>query len=234
MKTTGAYSGSGVIPEHWPRRDSCALSQRTLHGMKLCSLALACGVVATAAAGVSAAHSLSERQVRFVRVPARYLAQCRLTARRLGYPIPCPMRLPRALTQNQDGATPHCNVTVICPIGSGPWKRWATGSISSPDEHLVIMASPRRLANYAKAVDGPGWSRVARVRLVAWVTTGHWRMRAVFVSAKTNDSAFVHHIAMVWTVGRHTYAAGFHDFAGVRTAVQLDRRLAASIKLVRP
>jgi hypothetical protein len=59
-------------------------------------------------------------------------------------------------------------------------------------------------------------------------------MRAVFVSPKTNDSAFVHHIAMVWTVGKHTYAAGFHDFAGMRATLQLDRQLAASIELVRP
>jgi hypothetical protein len=106
--------------------------------------------------------------------------------------------------------------------------------MSSPDQHLVITASPRRLHSYAKAVDGPGWSSISRVRPVAWVTTGRWRMRAVFVSPNTNESAFAHHVALVWTVGTHTYAAGFHDFAGIRATLQLDRELAASIRLVRP
>lgn len=202
--------------------------------MKLRSLVLTAGIIAAAVAGASVAHGLPDRQVRFVRVPARYLAQCRLTARRLGYPIPCPMRLPRPLTQNQDGPTPSCTITVVCPAKSGPWKGWAVGSMSSPNQHLVITASPRRLSSYARAVDGPGWTPVARIRPVAWVTTSHWRMRAVFVSPKTNESMFAHHIAMVWTVGRHTYAAGFHDFTGMGATLRLDRQLAASIKLVRP
>lgn len=196
---------------------------------------LALGVGATAGAGASVAHGLPDRQVRFVRVPARYPAQCRLTARRLGYPIPCPMRLPRALTQHQDGATAYCAVTVICPIGRGPWKRWAAGSVSSPNQHLIIAASPRPLTNYAKVVNGPAWYPKARVKPLAWLTVNGWRIRLVFVPANSNDgSAFAHHVVLIWTVGQHTYAAGFHDFAGVRTAVQLDRRLAASIKLVRP
>lgn len=58
-------------------------------------------------------------------------------------------------------------------------------------------------------------------------------MRAVFVSPDTNESAFAHHVALVWTIGTHTYAAGFHDFTGIRTA-RLDRQLAASIVLVGP
>jgi hypothetical protein len=39
---------------------------------------------------------------------------------------------------------------------------------------------------------------------------------------------------MVWTVAGHTYAAGFHDFAGMRATLRLDQQLATSIKLVRP
>jgi hypothetical protein len=59
-------------------------------------------------------------------------------------------------------------------------------------------------------------------------------MRAVFVSSKMNESMFANHVAMVWTVGKHTYAAGFHDFPGMRATLQLDRQLAASIRFVRP
>ena len=180
-----------------------------------------------AAAGASAA-------VPFVRVPAAYLAQCRVTARRLGYPVPCPTRLPSAMTQHQDGATALCSITVICPNESGPWKGWATGSLASPSQHLVITASPRQQPAYARAVDGPGWSPIARVQAIAWVTTGHWRMRAVFVSPQTNEGAFAHHIALIWTVGHHTYAVGFHDFAGIRPTLHLDEQLAHWIELVAP
>lgn len=202
--------------------------------MKLRALVLI-AAVATAAAGASSATGrLRNGVVRFVPVPARYLAQCRLTARRLGYPVPCPTRLPKAMTEHQDGATTDCAITIICPTESGPWQGWATGSVASPDQHLVIVASPRPLQKYAKAVDGPGWSPTARVRLIAWVTTGRWRMRAVFVSPDTNESAFVHHIALVWTVREHTYAVGFHDFAGMHTTFNLDKQLAAAIELVNP
>lgn len=171
--------------------------------------------------------------VAFVPVSRGYLAQCRVTARALGYPVPCPARLPRALTRHQDGATPNCDVTIVCPLGTGPWRGWAVGSVSSPSLHLVLTASPRPLTD-GKAVDGPGWSPAARVRPLAWVTTGRWRMRAVYVSPQTNEGAFVHHVAMVWTVGPHTYAAGFHDFTGIRTTLRLDEELARWIELVDP
>lgn len=197
-------------------------------------IAACIAATALAYAGVGASASDLRTGVTWVPVPKAYLAQCRIAARRIGYPIPCPMRLPEALTQHQDGATPDCTVTIICPIESGPWKGWATGSVASPDQHLVITASPQPLADYARAVDGPGWSKSARVRPIAWITTGRWRMRAVFVSPQTNESAFVHHVAVIWTVGRHTYAAGFHDFDGVSQTLHLDQQLAASIQLVRP
>lgn len=145
------------------------------------------------------------------------------------------MRLPRALTQHQDGATPYCRVTVICPTRSAAWKGWATGSMSSPDQHLVITASPKPLHDYAKVVNGPAWYPKARVKPLAWLTVNGWRIRLVFVPADTNDgSAFAHHVVLIWTVGQHTYAAGFHNFAGMQATLQLDRQLAASIKLVSP
>lgn len=57
-------------------------------------------------------------------------------------------------------------------------------------------------------------------------------MRAVFVPQATNESAFVYHIALVWTVGAHTYAAGFHDFTTVHGTLQLDEELARWVELV--
>jgi hypothetical protein len=59
-------------------------------------------------------------------------------------------------------------------------------------------------------------------------------MRAVFVSPDTNEGMFVHHVAMVWTVGKHTYAVGFHDFTGMRTTLRLDQQLARWIELIGP
>ena len=56
----------------------------------------------------------------------------------------------------------------------------------------------------------------------------------MFVSPDTNESAFVHHIAMVWTIGTHTYAVGFHNFTGMRATLRLDRQLAPWIELVAP
>jgi hypothetical protein len=203
--------------------------------MKLWVLVLfAVAACASEAVGAAGANRIHDRLAPLVRVPASYLAQCRLTARKLGYPVPCPTRLPAAMTQHQDGATLNCNITVICPSDSGPWKGWATGSLASPTQHLVITAAPRPLSNYAKAVDGPGWSPTAHVLPLAWVTTSRWRMRAVFVSPDTNESAFAHHIAMVWTVGAHTYAVGFHNFTGMLATLRLDQQLAPWIELVGP
>jgi hypothetical protein len=39
---------------------------------------------------------------------------------------------------------------------------------------------------------------------------------------------------LIWTVGRHTYAVGFHDITTVRETLQLDEELAQHIELVRP
>lgn len=169
-----------------------------------------------------------------VHVPVRYLAQCRVTARKLGYAVPCPTRLPVTLTAHQDGATPDCNTTVMCPLVSGSWRGWGVGSLSSPGLHLVLASSPTALSSYAHAVDGPAWSPPERVRSLAWVTSGKWRMRAVYVSPNTNESAFVNHIALVWTVGSHTYAVGFHDYTGTRATLDLDRRVARWLTLVTP
>ena len=99
----------------------------------------------------------------------------------------------------------------------------------------MITASPKPLRDYAKVVNGPVWGPKDRVKPLAWVTVGGTRMRAVFVPPDTNDgSAFAHHVVLIWTVGRHTYGVGFHDFVGVRRTLQLDVELARFIRLVGP
>lgn len=50
----------------------------------------------------------------------------------------------------------------------------------------------------------------AHVHVLGWMTANGWRVRVVFVPAATNQgSAFANHVVLVWTVGAHTYAAGF-------------------------
>jgi hypothetical protein len=64
------------------------------------------------------------------------------------------------------------------------------------------------------------------------MTINGWRARSVYVPPETNDgSAFAHHVVLIWTVGRHTYAVGFHDVAGIRPTLALDIALVRAIRL---
>jgi hypothetical protein len=176
---------------------------------------------------------------RFVAVPAAFVAECRSTARAVGYPVPCPMRLPQGLTETGVNGPTGCALHIIGPGGVGgcakSWRGWVVGSGTTPEEHLVIVASPHPLRNDAKVVNGPAWYPRARVRPLSWVTINGWRMRVVFVPPETNDgSAFAHHVVLIWTVGQHTYAVGFHDFKGPRPTLLLDKTVAIHISLVGP
>ena len=109
------------------------------------------------------------------------------------------------------------------------------GSSETADQHLVIAVSPRALRDPAKVVNGPAWYPGARVRPLSRVTINGRRMRAVYVPANTNEgSAFSHHVVLIWTVGDHTYAVGFHDVAGIRATLALDGALVRAIRLVPP
>ncbi|MGB2875485.1 MAG: hypothetical protein WBB76_08430 [Gaiellaceae bacterium] len=145
------------------------------------------------------------------------------------------MRVPTGFAAHQDGATPGCAITIICPeTGPTLWRGWAFGETSNRDQHLIMLASPRPLRSYAHAVVGPYWSPGMRVRNLARVTINGWRIRAVFLSQATCMCAFAHHVVLVWTVGGHTYSVGFHNFTGLRPTLILDEELAGHIKLVRP
>jgi hypothetical protein len=170
--------------------------------------------------------------LRFVAASSGVSANCRMTARAVGYPVPCPTRLPVGLGPN-----------VTDPGGVGgsdkSWRGWVIGSSGTEDQHLVITASPRPLTNYAKLVNGPAWYPNERVRPLGWERiNGRW-MRAVYVPPATNDgSAFMHHVVLIWTESGHTYGfgfhVGFHNAAGIGRTLHLDDELAKYIKLVRP
>lgn len=199
--------------------------------------AVALGLLGLAGLGVpviaASATPTREGSERFVSVPASFRAQCHSTAKAVGYAVPCPTRVPRGFDRDNDGATPGCVKTIICP-GTGPWRKWAVGNSSNATQHLVITGAPTRVTSDAHVVNGPGWSGHERVRPLRWLTINGRRMHAVFVSPETNDSAFVHHVALIWTVGQHTYALGFHVFNGIERALALDVELAGSVRLVGP
>ena len=169
----------------------------------------------------------------FADAPPAFRAQCRSTARDLGYPIPCPLRVPRSfVVYVQRGMTRACKITIVCP-GTGAWRGWVWGTTQSWDAHLVVQASPHPLRNYAKLVYGPEWTPNDHVKPLAWTTVGRNRPRAVLVPSGS-DALFGDHVVMIWTVGQHTYGVGFHNFTGIRQTLRLDEELMRHVALIHP
>jgi hypothetical protein len=139
-------------------------------------------------------------------------------------------------------ATPRIDGCQLDIIGPGAargcarsWRGWVVGSSETNDQHLVIVASPLALRNDAKLVNGPAWYPGARVRPLRWLTINGWRMRAVYVPAKTSaGSAFMRHVVLIWTVRGHTYGIGFHKVHGLDATLDLDAALARGVKLIAP
>ena len=99
----------------------------------------------------------------------------------------------------------------------------------------MATASPHVLTNAAKVVNGPAWFPNERVRPLGRVTIRGWHMRIDYVPPATNDgSAFMSHVVLVWTVGDHTYAFGFHNLHGIERTLRLDEALARHVTLVSP
>jgi hypothetical protein len=176
---------------------------------------------------------------RFIQAPASLLDKCKSTAKRVGYAVPCPARVPTGLVSF--GGTSDCSIDIIgpgkhCPNTRISWRGWVVGSSvagANGEQHLVLTASPHPLRSFAKVVNGPAWFRSERVRPLGWVTIQGWRMREVYVPPTTNvGSAFASHVVLIWTVGGHTYGIGFHDFRGLKPTLALDIALARGIRLV--
>jgi len=109
------------------------------------------------------------------------------------------------------------------------------GSATTPDEHLVITASPTPLLNDAKVVNGPAWYANARVKPMGHMTINGLPMHAVYVTPAMNEgSVFMDHIVLIWSHGGHTYGLGFHKTGGLMRTLLLDEELARSIRLVAP
>jgi hypothetical protein len=211
-----------------------------------CALAAAIGCVGCRAthARVSSAPPV-KLDLPFVRASAALRERCRLTARSVGYAVPCPTLVPRGLAPTRIAVRPECRFEIVglppCPH-PGKWRAWVVGSSEVDDrltgdvlQHLVINASPRPLTDDAKVVDGPGWYRSARVQNLGSVRVNGRKMREVFVPPATNDgSAFMSHVVLIWTECGHTYAVGFHNRHGIQRTLRLDIALAQGIVLVGP
>jgi hypothetical protein len=172
-----------------------------------------------------------------VQAPLDLRVKCQATADEVGYPVPCPTRVPDGLTPTRGAG--GCQFDLIGPGGAGDcsrtWRGWVVGSSETNDQHLVIVASPRPLRSDAKVVNGPAWYPGARVRPLRSLTITGWRMRAVYVPVKTNaGSAFMRHVVLIWTVHGHTYGIGFHKVRGLRATLELDAALARGVRLVPP
>jgi hypothetical protein len=172
-----------------------------------------------------------------VQAPPELRVKCQATADEVGYPVPCPTRVPDGLTATR--AIGRCELDII---GSGvakgcgnAWRGWVVGSSETNDQHLVIVASPRPLRSEAKVVNGPAWYPGARVRPLRSLSINGWRMRAVYVPVKTNaGSAFMRHVVLIWTVRGHTYGIGFHNVDSLAATLDLDAALARGVRLIVP
>jgi hypothetical protein len=174
---------------------------------------------------------------RLVPASAELREKCRATANEVGYLVPCPTRVLDGLTATR--SIGGCELDIIGPGGLGgcarSWRGWVFGSSETNDQHLVIVASPHALPNFAKVVNGPAWYPGARVRLLQRMTINGWRVQAVYVPFGTNaGSAFARHVVLIWTVGGHTYGVGFHNVHGLQQTLALNAALARGIKLVGP
>jgi len=205
-------------------------------GLRLGAAALLAVVVMGYSHGVrarAAPSSETAANLAFADAPPAFRAQCRSTARDLGYPIPCPLRVPRSfVVYVQRGMTRACRITIVCP-GTGAWRGWVEGTTQSWNAHLVIQASPHPLRSYAKLVYGPDWRPNDRVKPLAWITVGRNRARAVLVPSGS-EALYSDHVVLIWTVGQHTYGVGFHNFTGLRQTLQLDKALMRHVVLVHP
>jgi hypothetical protein len=177
--------------------------------------------------------------ISFVPASRELLAQCRKTARQVGYAVPCPRRVPAGLTPTGASGPTRCALEIVGAGGLGAcgksWRGWVVGSSHVGEQHLVITASPRPLASAARLVNGPAWYPGAAVRTLGQVTIGGRRMRVVHAPAATNaGSAFADHVVLIWTAAGHTYGVGFHDVDGLSATRRLTEALARGLDLVEP
>ena len=213
---------------------------------------VAIAAVATGCGGSHTRDGAAHLRLRtpFMSTGQRLAAECRSGARAVGYAVPCPTRIPRGLAGTatgiptatgvdaQPGCRPRFQIVGVPPCRPlRKWKGWIAGSsqIAWPREHLVILASPRPIRDYAKFVNGPAWYPADRVDAGDWTTVNGRRVRWVFVPPGTNDgSAVAGHVMLIWTTGGHTYGVGFHDTSTRAATRAMDVELVRHLRMVEP
>jgi hypothetical protein len=177
--------------------------------------------------------------MRFEPTPPSIVSECRVAAQAVGYPVPCPMKVPHGLSDAYVVGPTGCKITFITSAGTGKgcprsWSGWVIGSSTTPYEHLVLSASPSVVSD-AQLVNGPAWYPGAKVHQLRSVRIDGITMHAVFVPQATNDgSAFANHVVLIWTRNGHTYGIGFHNMTTIPQTLLRDEAIAASIRFTGP
>lgn len=175
-------------------------------------------------------------------------AQCSSTARTVGYAVPCLREVPQSVRRGAPQEGSSCGTDLVAAAGYGGfcpriWRGWVLGSGSVGADLLAITASPKPLSSYAHLVDGPLWvSQTDRVRFLGRKQINGLRMAMVYVLEGQNThgafmnagSAFMGHVALIWTTGGHTYGVGVRAPSGVARSIELATALAQRIVLVNP
>jgi hypothetical protein len=172
---------------------------------------------------------------------------CAGAARALGYALPCPAHLPRAVL----GGYGICDVSHFMQANPcGNWPHWmaATGGGTAPlsgsgaatpanTEHFVMEGLPYATTNYDAVANGPGWQNLivpGTVHALGWITIHGFRMRWITVAQNLEGSVMAGHIMLVWSAASHTYALGFHNFWGNTLTRALDIAVAQSLVMIPP
>lgn len=164
------------------------------------------------------------------------LEVCHQAAHTLGFAVACPKLLPDGAIADVGSSAANCPGLVMdLGPGCGDERAYSFASIQFPTDaregHLVIIGAPRRMSAkdiINSPVPPPGQAPVVIEGTVAVAR----RLAQVVRVAPSSATALGGHLVLVWTVGAHTYALGFHGLdAGARA---LDLVVAASIDMVQP
>jgi len=179
---------------------------------------------------------LGPHDVELVRAPAVVARQCRLTATRLGYPIPSPRRLPegsRPTAVVDPGLIGLAFADDYVRPGFRGYRRWAFLTVEFPSEtregHFVISVSPRIVdpLHFMSLRPSPR----DRLDLAGQVRRPNGKAQVVRVLT-SEGSIFQRHTVLLWSEGGHIYGVGFHGLD--EEARRLNLRVARSIRLVAP
>jgi hypothetical protein len=167
--------------------------------------------------------------VELAAAPPAVARDCAATARSVGYAVACPTLLPvgsSTVRDVPDFMTPAAD--------RGPLAHWVAFNAEFPAEgtdldpgylggkgHLAIVISPRPASARQMIYHGSvGQIPFAGSDHVDGVT-GRWYV-------VIGESLFTSHLVLVWTVGGHSYAVGFHSLGqdSRRLGLQVARHLA--------